>query len=373
MQIPVNKFTLGNLEKELVMECLDSTWISSEGPSVLLFEQKIANLVDRDHGVAVTNGTAALDLAIQTLNIGPGDEVIVPSFTIISCIHQILRSGAVPVFVDSDSINWNMDISLVEGKITPKTKAVMAVHIYGLPVDMDPLVSLCDKYSLFLIEDSAESIGQTYKGSPCGSFGDLSTFSFYPNKHITTGEGGMLVTNNPDMFSRAKYYRNLCFDTERRFRHADLGWNLRMTSLQAALGLAQAELIDATMLQKRNIGLRYQQNLKSNTNLQMPLDATSYAKNCYWVFGVLVKKASGRSPEELAVFLRDKGVGTRPFFYPLNIQPVLQKFSIPLIADCPVSQNLAETGIYFPSGLATTNEEIDYVCDCINEFFGERL
>ena len=245
----------------------------------------------------------------------------------------------------------------------------MAVHIYGLPVDMEPLVSLCDKYSLFLIEDCAESIGQKYKGVPCGSFGNLSTFSFYPNKHITTGEGGMLVTNDTDIFNRAKYYRNLCFDTERRFRHIDLGWNLRMTSIQAALGLAQIESINQTMSRKRDIGLRYQKNLESNSNLQMPLDKTSYAMNCYWVFGVLVKKVSGRSPEELAAFLKIRVLEQDLFFYPLNIQPVLQKYSMPLIADCPVSQNLAETGIYFPSGVGTTDEEIDYVCDAINDFF----
>ena len=227
-------------------------------------------------------------MAIAALKIGNEDEVIMPTFTIISCAAAIIKSGATPILVDADPNTWNMDVNAIEDAITSKTVAIMAVHIYGLPVDMDPLIAIANKYGLYVIED-AELIGATYKDKLCGSFGHISTFSFYPNKHITTGEGGMIFTNDLEISNRCKSLRNLCFQSENRFVHKELGWNYRMTNLQAALGLAQLEKLDLTIKKKiKKIGEIYDENLKKVNNLQLPLKKTNFAKNIYWVFGILV-------------------------------------------------------------------------------------
>ena len=256
-RIPVNLPRLNGNEKEYLIECIETNWISSEGTFVRSFEERFAATVGRAHGVAVSNGTAALDVAIEALGIGKGDEVILPSFTIISCVHQIVRCGAVPVLVDSDPDTWNMDVTQVEAKISSRTKAIMAVHIYGLPVDMDPLLELAAHHGLALIEDAAEMHGQTYRGRPCGSFGDISTFSFYPNKLITTGEGGMVVTDRTDLVESSRSLRNLCFQADKRFVHERLGWNYRMTNMQAAVGVAQLEQVKSAIARKREIGAMY--------------------------------------------------------------------------------------------------------------------
>jgi len=266
--IPVNEPLLDGNEKKYLLECIESGWISSEGPFVKEFEQKFAGRIGRKHAIAVTNGTAALDTAVEALGIGPADEVILPTFTIISCIIQIVRSGATPVLVDSDPLTWNMNVTQIESKITPRTKAIMVVHIYGLPVDMDPVLDIAKRHGLKIIEDAAEMHGQTYRGKPCGSFGDISTFSFYPNKHITTGEGGMIVTDDDVLAETCRSLRNLCFQPQKRFVHERLGWNLRMTNLQAALGLAQLERLDEFVARKRAMGERYTELLKSINGLE---------------------------------------------------------------------------------------------------------
>ena len=242
--IPVNVPLLVGNEKRYLEECIDSGWISSEGPFVERFEQGIAERVERKHAVAVTSGTAALDVAVEALGIRSGDEVIVPTFAIISCINQVLRSGAKPIFVDCDRATWNMDVSAIAEKISDRTKAIMVVHTYGLPVDLDPILALAERHGLKVIEDAAEMLGQTYRDRPCGSFGDISIFSFYPNKHVTSGEGGMVLTDDSDLAERCRALRNLCFRPDRRFVHDQLGWNYRMTNLQAAVGLAQLEQLD---------------------------------------------------------------------------------------------------------------------------------
>jgi perosamine synthetase len=242
--IPVNRPLLDGSEKKYLDECIDSGWISSEGPFVKKLEAEFSKLMGCAHGVAVCNGSAAIDVALAALRIGPGDEVILPSFTIISCAAAIVRAGAVPVVVDCQSDTWNIDPMLIAAKITNHTKAIMVVHIYGLPVDMDPVTALARKHGLFIIEDAAEQHGQTYKGKPVGSFGDIATVSFYPNKQITTGEGGMVLTNDKALADRCRDLRNLCFDKERRYVHQELGWNFRMSNVQAAIGVAQLERID---------------------------------------------------------------------------------------------------------------------------------
>jgi len=372
--IPVNEPLLSGNEKKYLIECIDSGWISSEGPFVKRFEEEFSKKVNRKYGVAVSSGTAALDIAIKTLGLKAGDEIIMPTFTIISCINQIIRSNIKPVLVDSDPHTWNMDVTQIESKVTEKTKAIMIVHIYGLPVDTDPILDIAKKYGLKVIEDAAEMIGQTYKGKPCGSFGDVSVFSFYPNKHITTGEGGMVVTNDEIIAERAKSYRNLCFKPEKRFVHDELGWNYRMTNLQAALGLAQLERLDEFIKKKRWMGRLYTELLKDFDVFQLPLNKTDYSENIYWVYGLVIKNGNNKcNANRFMQKLRNKGIGARPFFYPLHKQPVFNKMGLLFNKEnYPVSENLAEYGFYIPSGLNIKKEQIFEVVNKIKEIIYEK-
>lgn len=365
--IPVNEPLLDGNEKKYLLECIETGWISSEGPFIKQFEEQFAALVDRKYGIAVCNGTAALDAAVESLGIGPGDEIIMPTFTIISCIGQIVRAGAKPVLVDSDPINWNMDVGQIEAKITPRTKAIMVVHIYGLPVDMEPVLEIASRYGLKVIEDAAQMHGQTYKGKPCGSFGDISTFSFYPNKHVTTGEGGMVVTNSAQLAEDCRSLRNLCFQPAKRFVHERLGWNLRMTNLQAALGLAQLERLGEFVQRKRRMGGRYSELLADLPGVQLPLAKTAYAENIYWVYGLLLDDELGLNAEEIMSRLAEKGIGTRPFFCPMHMQPVLQHMGLFKGERYPVAERLYRQGFYIPSGIALTAEEIDMAAAMVRE------
>ena len=297
--IPVNVPLLDGNEKLYLNECIDSGWISSEGPFVKKFEEEFAKRVNRKHAIAVTNGSCALDCAIAALDIGPGDEVILPTFTIISCITEIIRVGATPVLVDINPDTWNMDVSQIESKITPKTKAIMVVHIYGLPVDMNPVLEIASNYGLQVIEDAAESHGQKYNDIPCGSFGDISTFSFYPNKHVTAGEGGMVVTNDDNLANICRELRNLCFKPEQRFVHYRLGWNMRMTNLQAAVGLAQLEQLDRFIHIKQKMGLLYTELLNNCDSIKLPPSKTEFASNHYWVYGVVLDPSTGLTAKKL--------------------------------------------------------------------------
>ncbi|MEI6336474.1 MAG: DegT/DnrJ/EryC1/StrS family aminotransferase, partial [Methylococcaceae bacterium] len=307
------------------------------------------------------------DASVDALGIGLGDEVILPAFTIISCITQIIRSGATPVLVDSDPLTWNMDVTQIEAKITPRTKAIMVVHIYGLPVDMEPVLDIAKRYGLKIIEDAAEMLGQTYRGKPCGSFGDLSTFSFYPNKHITTGEGGMIVTDDDELAETCRSLRNLCFQPQKRFVHERLGWNLRMTNMQAALGLAQLERLNEFVVCKRTMGALYTELLKGLPCVQLPLAKTDYAENIYWVFGLVLNDDVPFDAEEAMRRLSAKGIGTRPFFWPMHEQPVLQRKGLFDAERYPVAERLARRGFYLPSGLALTDEQIERSADAVKE------
>lgn len=365
--IPVNTPLLAGNERKYINECLDTGWISSEGPFIKKFEDAFAARVERQHGIAVSNGSVALDAAILCLGLKAGDEVIMPTFTIISCAAAIVRAGCIPVPVDADPQTWNMQASLIENAITPKTKAVMVVHIYGLPVDMDPILDICKKHRLLLIEDAAEMHGQTYKGRLCGSFGDISTFSFYPNKHITTGEGGMIVTDNPDYAEKARSLRNLCFIPEKRFVHHELGYNMRMTNLQAALGLAQLEQLDGFVERKRKMGAIYQERLSEISNLfQLPLPETSYAENIYWVFGLIAN--TEEIAKQAVAFLSSRQIGTRPFFWCMHEQPVFLNMGWYKGMSLPVGERMARNGFYIPSGLGLKEEEMHSVADALIEF-----
>ncbi|GJD18238.1 DegT/DnrJ/EryC1/StrS aminotransferase [Rivularia sp. IAM M-261] len=367
--IPVNEILLDGNEKKYLLECIETGWISSEGPFVKQFEEQFAARVGRRYGIAVSNGSVALDTAIAALGIGAGSEVILPTFTIISCAAAIVRAGAIPVVVDSEPHTWNMNISQIEEKITPRTKAIMVVHIYGLPVDMAPILALASKYGLQIIEDAAEMHGQTYKGVPCGSFGAISTFSFYPNKHVTTGEGGMLVTDDEELAARCRSLRNLCFQPQKRFVHEELGWNFRMTNLQAALGVAQLERLAEFVARKRSIGQRYTELLKDISCLDLPIAKTDYAENIYWVYGVVLKDEVPFDAEEAMQRLATYKIGTRPFFWCTHEQPVFQKMGLFNNVYCPVAERIARRGFYIPSGMAIKSEQIEQVAITIGEIF----
>ena len=363
--IPVNEPLLSGNEKKYLGECIDTGWISSEGPFVKRFEEEFATRVGQKHGIAVTNGTAAIDAAVEALGIGPGDEVILPTFTIISCVMQIVRSGATPVLVDSNPLTWNMDVTQLEAKITPSTKAIMVVHIYGLPVDMNPVLDLCQRYNLKLIEDAAEMIGQTYRGQPCGSFGDISTVSFYPNKLITTGEGGMILTNDERLAEKCRELRNLCFKPSKRFVHERLGWNLRMTNLQAALGVAQLERLDEFVKKKRWIGRRYNELFYHLRGVQLPMYQTEYANNIYWVYGIVLDDSVEFDAKAAISQLAKLGVGCRPFFCPMHQQPVLREKGLFKGESYSVAERMYQRGFYVPSGLALTEDQILHVASSL--------
>ena len=356
--VPVNEPLLNGNEKKYLNECIDTGWISSEGPFIARFEQEFAKRVGRKHGIAVSNGSVAIDAALEALKVGPGDEVILPSFTIISCAAPIVRAGAIPVVVDSDPQTWNMDVALLERKITPKTKAIMVVHIYGLPVDMDPVLALAKKHGIAVIEDAAEMHGQTYKGRPCGSLGDISTFSFYPNKHITTGEGGMIMTDDDALAEKCRSLRNLCFQPATRFIHEELGWNFRMTNLQAALGLAQLERLDEFVARKRRMGKIYRDLLADVPGIEIQSSKTSFADNIYWVFGIVLKESISIDGREMIARMGKQQIGTRPFFFPMHEQPVFKKMGLFKGESCPVAERIARRGFYLPSGLALTDEQM---------------
>jgi len=365
--IPVNEPLLNGKEKDYLIECIESGWISSEGFFVKEFEKQFSKRMGRKHGISVCNGSAALDVAVAALNIGPGDEVILPTFTIISCTAPIIRAGAKPVFVDSDSKTWNMTIEQIEEKITDKTKAIMVVHIYGLPVDMEPVLHLSEKYGIAIIEDAAEAHGLMYRERPCGSFGDISTFSFYPNKHVTTGEGGMLLTDSDKLATSCRSLRNLCFQPHKRFVHEKLGWNMRMSNLQAAVGLAQLERLDEFVSRKRVMGRRYSELLSDIPGIQLPLPETEYAHNIYWVYGLVLENDIPFDAGEAIRRLGQNHIGTRPFFWPMHEQPIFKKMGLFKNEYYPNAEKIGRRGFYIPSGLAITDEQINHVAAAIRK------
>lgn len=359
--IPVNEPLLDGNEKKYLCECIDTGWISSEGPFVKEFEQKMSQTAGRKYGIAVTNGTTALEIAVRALGISQGDEVIMPTFTIISCAMAVTKVGAIPVLIDSDIETWNMKVSEIEQKITAKTKAILLVHLYGLPAEVDEILELANKYHLKVIEDAAEMHGQTYKERPCGSFGDISIFSFYPNKHITTGEGGMIVTDHEDLAARCCYLRNLCFKNDVRYVHEEISDNYRFTNLQAAVGLAQLERLDEFIIRKRKMGKYYTEALKDVKGLRLPIEKTSYAENIYWVFGIVLEENISLTNREVVQRLAEEGIGSRTFFWCMHEQPVYINDGYFKEEKYKNAEYLARKGFYIPSGLALTEKQMDEV------------
>ena len=378
--IPVSEPLIGAKEIEYVNECLHTGWISSAGRFIEEFEQKWADYCGMKYGIAMSNGTTALQAAVGCIGLQPGDKVIMPTFTIISCAQAIIYNGGVPVLVDCDQRTWCMDIDQVHHKVEAemskgdgKLKAIMPVHIYGHPVDMDPILELAEKYDLKIIEDAAEVHGAEYltgresacpQWKRCGSFGDLSVFSFYANKLITTGEGGMVLTDNPNYAEKARRLRNLCFLPERRFLHTELGHNFRLTNLQAAIGLGQIERMEEIITKKRWMGNAYTERLQSVDYLQLPVEET-WAKQVYWMYGIVLNESTGLDAVQFAQKLKEKGVETRPFFMGMHEQPVFLNMGLFQNEKYPVAEHIARQGLYLPSGLTLTEQQIDKVFETV--------
>lgn len=366
--IPVCEPALDGRERQYVSDCLETTWISSAGKYINMFEEKFAEYCGARHGVACSSGTTAIHLAMEALGIGHGDEVIIPDFTLIVSANMVILSGARPVLVDVDRRTWCIDPKLIEEKITPRTKAIMAVHMYGHPCDMDAIMGIAGKRNLFVIEDCAEAHGAEVNGKKVGAIGDVSCFSFYGNKILTTGEGGMVVCNDDDIAKRLRLLCNQGFQ-EPRFVHNVMGFNYRLTNVQAAIGLAQTEMVEQKVEKKRWIGARYNEFLSGWPHLTLPVEEP-WAKNVYWMYGVVINDSFGLSKEQLMSRLREKGVDTRAFFCPMSLQPVFkgsdQRFP-DISGNYPVSVDLWNRGLYLPSGLPLTEEQIQTVVEKVKE------
>lgn len=373
--IPVNEPLLGEKEIEYVLDCLHTGWISSSGKYLESFEQAWASYCGMRYGVAVSNGTTALQIAVACLGLEPNDEVILPTFTIISCAQAITYNEGIPVLVDSEPRTWCMDVSQIAAKITSRTRAIMPVHIYGHPVDMDPIVSLARQHGLMVIEDAAEAHGAEYLSERstsnavwqrCGGIGDISIFSFYANKLVTTGEGGMVLTNDSNIADKARSLRNLCFHRERRFYHTELGYNFRLTNLQAAIGLAQIERMPETIAKKRWIGETYTRRLKHIPSLKLPVEET-WARQVYWMYGLVLDESTGQNAVDFARLLLAEGIETRPFFLGMHEQPVYRNMGLFKGGKYPVAERIARQGLYLPSGLTLTETQLDQVCQAVEK------
>ncbi len=369
--IPVNIPLITDEDRDSVNKALVDGWISGDGPVVQEFETTVASQVGRSHAVAVSNGSDAIELALRVLDLQPGDEVILPSFTIISCLAPILRAGLVPVFVDADQDTWNMRTDLLEEAVSEKTKAILVVHIYGLATDMDQVTSIAKRHGLFVIEDSAEAQGLYFQDRPCGSFGDVSTFSFYANKNVTTGEGGMVLTDDGELAQKLRYFRNLTFLESRRFVHEDIGWNMRLSSLQAALGTSQTKRIQQSVLRRRQIADSYRSGLRDVKGIRFQADEFGGHRNGYWVVGLLLENhARFSNAREAMDAFSQAGIGTRPFFYPLHRQPLIGSYPHRVTGGGSVAENLGENGFYLPNGLGMSEEQLEQAVSISREVLG---
>ncbi|MDD6656647.1 MAG: DegT/DnrJ/EryC1/StrS family aminotransferase [Lachnospiraceae bacterium] len=364
MKIPVYKPSLLGNEKKYVNDCLDSSWISSKGKYNNLFSNKFADYIDAKYAATVSNGTLALHLALMALGIGQGDEVIVPSFTYIASANAVRYTGAEVVFADSLEDSWQIDPEDVKSKISNRTKAIMPVHLYGHPCDMDELLNIAKENKLFVIEDCAEAVGSEYKGQKVGTFGDIAAFSFFGNKTITCGEGGMIVTSDKTLFERAVHIKGQGLADHREYWHDIVGYNYRMTNIAAAIGLAQLEQIDDFINRKIEIAHLYKKGLE-----QLPIKmqtAVGNVKHTYWMISIVCNEIEDR--DKLRNYLSEKGIETRPTFYPIHTMPMYDKKYQRL----PVAEKLGWAGINLPSFPALTNDDIFYICDAIQEYFAKK-
>lgn len=366
--IPVCEPLLDGNELDYVTDAVRTGWISSAGKYVAGFEEAFGKYLGAEHAVSCSSGTAALHLACKAVGIGPGVEVIVPDFTMIASAFAVQYCGATPVFVDCDRRTWNIDVNLLEDAITPRTRAIMPVHIYGHPCDMDPIMDLARQHDLVVIEDAAEAIGSEYRGRLCGSIGHIGCFSFYANKTITCGEGGMVVTNLPEVADKARYYRNMCFPLTdaREYRHEETGFNYRMPNTVAAIGLAQTERVGHYVECRRRNARRYNDRLRDVKGLATPVEEP-WAVNSYWMYGILVEDEFGPDRDAVVRGLRDNGVDTRKFFQPMHVQECMAAYVKEGPGSYPITNEIAARGLYLPSGSALAEEQIEHVCSCLRE------
>jgi len=368
--IPVCEPYLDGNELEYVTDAVRTGWISSAGKYVSEFEKEFAKYCHCKYGVSVCNGTVALHLALTSLGIGKGDEVIIPSFTMISSAFAVCYTGAVPVFVDADMQTWNIDVDKIGEKITSHTKAIMPVHIFGLMCDMDSIQELAKKYNLLIIEDAAEAHGAEYKGKKAGSFSDIACFSFYANKNITTGEGGMVVTNEENLYNKARYFKNVCFplDGNRNYTHDDIGFNYRMSNVIAAIGLAQVEKADYYRELRIRNNMLYRNFLNDVPGVIFQPILKDYL-NVNWMNAIVIDPQEyGHMKNELIEHLKAKGVETRLLFNGMHHQKSLEKYGCDCSGDYPITDWLTQNGLYLPSGSNLTEEQIDKISLLISEY-----
>jgi perosamine synthetase len=359
--IPLTEPLLNGRELEYVTECIRTNWVSSLGSFVTRFEHEFSAFCGCRHGVAVSNGTVALHLSLVTLGVGPGDEVIVPTLTFVATANAVRYTGATPVFVDAEPHTWNMDPDALAAALSPRTRAIMPVHTYGHPADMDPILETARRYDLAVVEDAAEAHGAEYNGRRTGSLGRLGCFSFYGNKIITTGEGGMIVTNDDALASRAEFLKDHAMSTEKRYWHPEIGFNYRLTNIQAALGVAQLERIDELIAVRRRIATQYNAELADVPGLTCPPEA-SWAKSVYWMYSILIEDGYGFGRDAVIAGLKAQGVDTRPFFYPAHTMPPYDTGQ-----RLPVAESLSRRGINLPSGPTLTGDQIAYICRILRE------
>ena len=366
--IPVNKPLITKEDVEYVNRSMSKGWISSEGPEVKKFESNFSNFIGHKYSIAVSSGTAALEIAVKSLKLKSGDEIIIPNFTIISNAIAVLKQNLNIKLIDCNIKDWNMDISEIKKNITKKTKAIIATHIYNFPLRVDILKKICKKNKIILIEDAAEAIGQKLNNKLCGSFGDISIFSFYANKQITTGEGGMIATSNKKFSEQSKSLRNLCFGKKDRFNHEDIGWNYRMTNIQASLGVSQLKRIKSIVKKRHEVGKKYFDRLKNNKNIYIPETSRAYAKNIYWVIAIVItNKTLGINAKKLMKELIKYGIQTRPFFWPMHKQKILKnKYKISQNKNYKNSEYISKYGLYLPSSLNIKTSQIKFICDKVN-------
>jgi perosamine synthetase len=364
--IPVCEPFLKGNEKKYIMDCFRTNWISSSGKYIDEFESAFSRYCGAKYGIAVTNGTTALHLALAALGIGSGDEVIMPVFTIASTAFAVIYCGGRPVFVDSEPDTWNIDAKKIEEKITKKTKAIMPVHIYGHPCDMSKIMKIAKKYNLFVIEDAAEAHGAVREGRKVGGIGDTGCFSFYGNKIITCGEGGMVVTNSKKIANACRRLKNLAFLRSKRFLHREIGFNYRMTNLQAALGLAQFEKIESLIEKRRKNAALYNKLLSGIQGITLPVEKPE-VRNVYWVYSILAGKRFGVKCSRLISELKKKGIDTRTFFVPMHQQPILKKMGLASNDSYPVAEKAAGEGLYLPSSGGLKKSQIEFICEAIKK------
>jgi perosamine synthetase len=362
--IPVCTPTLLGNEKKYVTDCLDTNWISSKGAYIERFELAFAKRCNVRHGISCSSGTAALHLALHAMGVGPGDEVIVPTFTIVATANAVTLTGAKPVFVDSEPASFTIDPQGVEAALTPQTRAILPTHIYGHPCAMDDILSWAKENELWVVEDAAEAFGASYRGQAVGSFGDAAVFSLYANKAITAGEGGMIVTDNDELAQLLRSLRDQAFSAETHFWHHYVGFNYRLTNMQAAIGLAQLENADELIERRIKNAQLYNERLKGIPGLVLPTTAPD-AENVHWMYALLVTDEFRMDRDELMIILAKRGIETKTFFIPMHLQPIY--YTPEYEGRFPVAEKIACQGMYLPSSGALTRSQIDYVTEAIRE------